>query len=240
MAIIILLNTLPAFAALVSLEGSQPQSMERETAVSGNVLISKENKTPDINYVVRKELDQNSKVLISYENTEFNGTFILRQSTEQKNNALADRPDLLDMKILTIIEKENIKSIEEYALWLKKNFEYRKDENGDIWAQPQETLAKQFGDCEDFAFLNAAALRVFGYKPTVFGLGGGIRTTGHAICAFKKNGKYLVFDNNNLKTTSATTQETLSSHLIQNSGYAYMFEVNQDMKIKNALSQEVK
>ena len=95
----------------------------------------------------------------------------------------------------------NIKSIEDYILWLQANIKYKRDENQDYWADPEETLKNKLGDCEDFAFFNQAALHVFGYQSNVVALLRPFRS--HAVCVFKDNGNYVIIDNNQLKRTQA-------------------------------------
>ena len=62
-------------------------------------------------------------------------------------------------------------------------------------------LQKRRGDCEDYAFLNAAVLRVLGYRPEVLAMGG--LGGNHAICVFKENGRYSWIDNARLKRSKA-------------------------------------
>jgi hypothetical protein len=134
-------------ASLMSWEGNTPRA-------SGNALLSKENEPLNVQYTIRQQPDKDINKLVSYDQQEFNGTFILRQKKPAGQTTLTSIPDPLDMRILKIISKENIRCLQDYALWLKKNFQYKKDEGKDHWASPDETLDLRKGDCEDFAFLN--------------------------------------------------------------------------------------
>ena len=57
-----------------------------------------------------------------------------------------------------------IDSYEDIAVWIEERVEYR-SENTDEWLNPAETLARGYGDCDDFAilFINIAYFR-FGVK----------------------------------------------------------------------------
>jgi hypothetical protein len=125
----------------------------------------------------------------------------ISQEKYESNGLLISRPSSLDERVRDFIIFKNINSLQDYVQWLAKNVQYRK-ERIDSWSSPQDTLKKKYGDCEDFAFLNAAFLRVLGYKPKVVGV---VRRFGrnHAICVFKDNGYYLWFDNAKLKRTPA-------------------------------------
>ncbi|MFH1363814.1 MAG: transglutaminase-like domain-containing protein [Candidatus Omnitrophota bacterium] len=227
--VVSMINSATANAVLVSLE-SQGASPAHQADMTNSALVSVESKPLDLRFVVRQEADKSRGVLVSYEEQGFNGTFIARQQTDTTNGALVSMPAALDMRILNIINNEKIRSVEDYAVWLKKNFKYKKDEDTDTWAIPEETLTRRGGDCEDFAFLNEAVLRIFGYKPQVLGLGGRLKLINHAICVFKKDSYYLCFDNTTLKITTATSLEEFGKLVMQNSGYAYIFEIDENKR----------
>ncbi|MFH1094510.1 MAG: transglutaminase-like domain-containing protein [Candidatus Omnitrophota bacterium] len=227
--VVSIINSATANAALVSLE-SQGASPAYQADMTSSVLVSEESKTLDLNFVIRQGTDTSRGVLVSYEEQGFNGTFIVRQQTDTTSGALVSMPAALDMRILNIINNEKIRSVEDYAVWLKKNFKYKKDEDTDNWASPDETLTRLAGDCEDFAFLNEAVLRIFGYKPQVLGLGGGLKLVNHAVCVFKKDSRYLCFDNTTLKITTAVSLEEFGKLVTQNSGYAYVFEIDENKR----------
>jgi len=121
---------------------------------------------------------------------------------------------------------------------LKKNVKYRKDDGTDIWSLPDETLTRKYGDCEDFAFLNAAFLRVLGYKPKVMAIIGGIRRTGHAICALRRGDHYLWFDNAELKKIPAVSIEEFTKHIFRRYACLGLFEIDLDNRTKDSLSDQ--
>ncbi|MFH1782101.1 MAG: transglutaminase-like domain-containing protein [Candidatus Omnitrophota bacterium] len=125
-----------------------------------------------------------------------------------------------------ILNSKNIASIEGYAEWLKDNFQYKKDVSGDYWAKPEETLLEKTGDCEDFAFLNQAALRLFGYKSEVFIVKPLKTITLHAICVFKKDGKYVYFDNTSFKKTDLVSLEEFKEFLDKRYGMRFSYILN--------------
>jgi len=134
-------------------------------------------------------------------NTELGINFNIRQEVFEEGQVFVCRPHSTDEKILNVVGNNNIGTLGDYARWLKANIKYKKDGKGDRWMAPEETLREQYGDCEDYAFLNAAVLSVMGYEPEVLAL---MRFDGiHAICVFKKNGCYWWMDNAELKRSQA-------------------------------------
>lgn len=68
----------------------------------------------------------------------------------------------------------------------------------DYWATPSETLAKQQGDCEDFAILKMAALRAEGVDPSkmsIVVLFDQKRRFYHAVLSVDVGGRYFILDN---------------------------------------------
>lgn len=137
---------------------------------------------------------------------------VIRQETLVVNGVYICRPRSLDVKICEIINNNNVVSLEGYADWLEQNVKYLKDENGDNWASPEETLQRKSGDCEDYAFLNAAVLEMLGYQPEVWA----VRRPGrcHAICIFKEKGYYGWIDNCQLKRTSISSLSEFRAYLM--------------------------
>lgn len=79
---------------------------------------------------------------------------------------------------------------------------YRSDRDGygtvDHWAGPRETLARGYGDCEDFAMLKMAVLASRGIDPrdmSLVVLRDRSRQVYHAVLAVRIDGKNLVLDN---------------------------------------------
>ena len=157
------------------------------------------------------------------ENTGFSGNFVIRQERYETDGVWVSRPVPLDEKIRNIIYNNNIKSLEDYEQWLGGNIKYKRDDE-DIWSPPEETLQKKYGDCEDFAFLNAAVLRVLGYQPKVLAMGG--RGRNHAICVFKQNGRYLWFDNTKLARTQASSLLEFAKYIFINYNYPRLLEIH--------------
>ncbi|WP_246704364.1 transglutaminase-like cysteine peptidase [Rhizobium sp. P32RR-XVIII] len=79
---------------------------------------------------------------------------------------------------------------------------YRRDSDiyqvADYWATPSETLARQQGDCEDFAILKMAALRAEGVDNkdmSIVVLFDQKRHFYHAVLSVAVNGNYFILDN---------------------------------------------
>ena len=134
------------------------------------------------------------------------------------------KPDALDLSILKIICRENIRGVEDYARWLDSHFTYEKHAGADVWGLPQETLNRRKGDCKDLSLLNTAFLRVLGYQPRIFAMAR--LTDSHAICVFEKEGRYFWFDNTELKETPASTLEEFKTYIYNNNRMYYLYEVN--------------
>ena len=159
---------------------------------------------------------------------------VIRQETYSINGVSVCRPSSLDIEIRHLINQNNIRSVEDYANWLQKNIQYEKDKGKDVWAAPQVTLNRKYGDCEDFSFLNVAVLRVLGYKPRVLVMKG---ITGcHAICVFQKNGYYFWFDNAELKKTSIRTIAGFGRYLHNEYGCNHLLALNWEVKRQNSVA----
>jgi hypothetical protein len=158
------------------------------------------------------------------EHTDFCKNLVISQEKYQVGSILISRPHPVDEKMRDLIIFNNIKTLDDYIVWLETNIKYKKDEGQDNWSEPQETLQKKYGDCEDFAFLNAAFLRVAGFQPKVLGvmrhLGGN-----HAICVFKENGYYSWIDNNQLERTQAVSILQFAEYIFAKYGCASLREL---------------
>lgn len=182
---------------------------------NSNFLISREDLNFTNNFVVKAKTYESEGVLVGGKKHLLDGNFVVREETYRYNGALVGRQNPIDLKILDILKANKIESIEDYAQWLPKNLEYKRDKGPDRWSSPLETLKKGYGDCEDYAFLNAAILHVLGYQPKVIAIERFKRVMGrliasHAICAFEKDGRYLFFDNAELKATDAPSMREFS------------------------------
>ena len=148
-----------------------------------------------------------------------------------QNGVLVSRPQPLHQEIVDLIDRNKIKSLEDYAKWLKDNIHYQNDGTKDIWSTPEQMLRKKTGDCEDYALLNASVLQVLGYQPHFLALVRNDLRHAHAICTFKYNGYFLWFDNAKLKKTSTASLEQLARDLSEQYHYSTLFEFN--LKTKN-------
>jgi len=157
-------------------------------------------------------------------NTAFGKGLIIRQEIFETNGVLVCRPAPLDEEIRHIIINNNIGSLKDYVGWLKENIKYKRDNKGDYWSTPEETLQKRYGDCEDYAFLNVAVLQLLGYQPKVLAMGGlgGI----HAICVFEENGYFSWIDNTELKKTQTQSILEFAKYLFSEYGCCYLLTVS--------------
>ncbi|MFC1666580.1 transglutaminase-like domain-containing protein [Candidatus Omnitrophota bacterium] len=203
---------------------------------SKGALVSKEGRRLSNNAFINKKTYQANHALVSKEKPNFNvGNFIIRKQTYRSGAALVSRPVEIDMIALNMLKANNIKSLEDYAQWLRENVKYKKDKFGDIWALPKETIERKYGDCEDLAFLNASILRVLGYKPKVLAMGNirvlaGRFITSHAICVFEKDSHYLWFDNAKLKKTNVSSLEEFSRNIFSKYHCSSISEIVFDTK----------
>jgi hypothetical protein len=183
------------------------------------VLVSKEGARYVGDSFIKQEIGTDRKVLVSKETPNIHrGDFIIRQETFKIGEVLVSRLTQIDIIILDMLKANGIRSLEDYAKWLRENIKYKKDEGGDIWASPEETLERKYGDCEDYAFLNAAVLQVLGYHPKVLAVECarilmGRLMPNHAICVVEKYGRYLYFDNGKLKVTDASSMEEFAKYI---------------------------
>ncbi|MBN3039390.1 MAG: hypothetical protein JW869_08255 [Candidatus Omnitrophica bacterium] len=154
---------------------------------------------------------------------------VIRQARHKVGSICVSGPVALDEQIADTIIFNNINSLEDYLQWLGSNIKYEKDAQDDHWAAPQETLNKKYADCEDYAFLNQAVLRVMGYNNAqVLAMGGfGLQ---HAICVFEKQGCYWWIDNTRLKKTSARSLKEFARHIFNECGSSYLLAIDFDKR----------
>lgn len=158
---------------------------------------------------------------------------VLRHENFSQNGVLVSRMNPMDARIKALMVNNRIENLDDYANWLVGNFTYRKDRT-DRWALPNETLNKYYGDCEDFAFLNAAVMQVLGYETHLIALKG--RSQKHAICVFLKEGEYYWFDNNRLVKSTAKTFPDLIQAINASYGLKKIFEFTPDGQAWKELS----
>lgn len=168
----------------------------------------------------------------------FANNIVIRQQTKTANGISVCAPVEIDLKILDIVRRADMKSIDDYAKWLQKTVQYKKDDNADVWSQPEETLARESGDCEDIAFLNETFLQVMGYKPKVMALLRRTSLKGHAICVFEENGRYLWFDNTTLKKTTATSMDEFAKYILKQTAYFSLAKIDFETNKQIALADK--
>ncbi len=152
-------------------------------------------------------------------------TPVMNQGAMQKQGVLMSRPDQNEEIVKDFMTANNIKTINDYSRWVKNNIEYKNDTKGqDTWEAPAVTLDRKYGDCEDFAFLNALVLRQLGYTPQVIAVVK--KGDAHAMCTFKAGDKTYVFDNNILKQIKAKDVEELAKYFFSKHNYLYFLELN--------------
>ncbi|MBU0633615.1 MAG: transglutaminase-like cysteine peptidase [Candidatus Omnitrophica bacterium] len=160
-------------------------------------------------------------------------SFIIRQQISRTAGVLISRPCPLDEKIRELLIGANINCVDEYLLWLKDSITYKKDIGGDYWAYPELTLERGWGDCEDFAFLNQAVLRVMGYEARALSL---MRLGNcHAICVFLNGNEYAIIDNCRLITTQAKSMEELAQYLLTAYQAASLCALNLDSRTQEII-----
>ncbi len=172
--------------------------------------------------------------ILAREEAGFARNLIVVQERYQANGVFICRPSRLGEKIRDIIVFNNIRSVNDYVCWLQENIEYEKDDGKDEWAIPQETLERKTGDCEDYAFLNAAFLRMAGYDPKVLGIMQ-FFNQGHAICVFKEGNHYSWIDNEKLIRTKVKTMPELAKIIFDKYKYYCLKEIDLETKTKVTL-----
>ena len=151
-------------------------------------------------------------------------SFVIRQEKSRSQGVLVSRPNELDQKIRDFIIHQELYTIEQYAQWVKKDILYQKDSPLDTWSSPLETLRKKTGDCEDYALLHSAVLRVMGYHPHFIAVN---QPKGaHAICFFEYNGFFFWFDNNRLLKSTEKNLEKFLTLLTSRYHSPYLLEFN--------------
>ena len=159
----------------------------------------------------------------------------IEQEHIEKDGVLISRPVKIDERIAQIIGTNRIRTIEDYAAWLGNNMVYQSDGGSDQWLDPSEFLTVKRGDCEDFAFLNARALRVLGYQTHIITFNS--TRNGHAVCAFQYGDKFYWFDNAKLKTSNATTLVAFAQEVTDTFHYSRSYELDPQSKQSNLIYQ---
>ena len=127
-------------------------------------------------------------------------------------------------QLVQFLNEHLLYTVDAYAKWLNENIHYESDKGDDAWASPMDTIKKGAGDCEDFAFLSAAVLKIFGYDPRVIAVGH--EKNAHVICIFKRDGVYYAFDNTELNRTNQTTLTAMARFFQQAMDSEYVLELS--------------
>ena len=149
---------------------------------------------------------------------------MVAQEHDHHNGVWVVRPRLIDNRVVDLIMLNKIRTLDDYAAWMAANLSYKQDQVNDHWEPPESMLKSRKGDCEDFAFLTAAVLRVLGYQPHFLALVNNSRT--HAICTFQKDGYFVWFDNAKLHRTEARSLEEFASLLTKQFNYSRTLELD--------------
>lgn len=108
-----------------------------------------------------------------------------------------------DKTIFTeLVQVEKLFTPQAISNWMMDNVEYKIDlevhDMEEYWQTPLETLHLKTGDCEDYAFLSQELLNQIGIKAKVLIMVSMNRETGepsgHAVCVFKWQWRWWVFD----------------------------------------------
>jgi predicted transglutaminase-like cysteine proteinase len=93
--------------------------------------------------------------------------------------------------------KTKQQQIEEVNIWVNSQIQYRED-NGDQWSSPAQTLARGHGDCEDFAIAKYYVLRALGFtEDQVYLIVADdlVARTEHAVLLINLDGQEYILDN---------------------------------------------
>lgn len=83
-----------------------------------------------------------------------------------------------------------------HRVWYKSDLEVHGKR--EYWQDPEETLKRRTGDCEDFAILAKAALTKLGYRPFLLGVFPE-RGVGHVVCCYLEPKRLLYYTIDNKK-----------------------------------------
>lgn len=122
---------------------------------------------------------------------------------------------LLDRGLSLEVLALQLRTPEQIARYMWRHFAFETDQRqfgqSDHWQSPEELLANQKGDCEDFAIFAHSLLKLNGIPSLLLNIYG--RRFAHTVCMFKQNGKYHVIDGAEVKHFEAEDIKALSSEL---------------------------
>lgn len=122
---------------------------------------------------------------------------------------------LLDRGLSLNLLALELRTPEQIALYMWRHFAFEADQRQfgrhDHWQSPEELLANQKGDCEDFALFAHSLLKRNGFSSLLLSIYG--KRFAHTVCVFKENGKYNAIDGTDVKRFEAENIRELSSQL---------------------------
>jgi predicted transglutaminase-like cysteine proteinase len=114
----------------------------------------------------------------------------------------------------------------------------------DYWARPSETLARQQGDCEDFAILKMAALRSLGFAAddlALVVLRDDKRKVFHAVLSVSVSSNRFILDSlrEEVLTDSRMPGYKPLLSIVDGKGYLHGFRVDHREKVATQQSEQV-
>ncbi len=141
-----------------------------------------------------------------------------------ENGVWSSRPSRAGQKIPDLLAVNGIYRFEDYVMWLNKNILYDKRFSSEGWHAPENVFSKRRGDCKDYSLLNYNVLKIFGYDPILLAMKSG--NSGHAICAFPKDGRIAFFDNAQLVVSPARSWSEFKVFLARNYHTATLIKID--------------
>lgn len=122
-----------------------------------------------------------------------------------RNDAVSDHPGAWNELLSEARRMPDLDPVEMVNQWVNWHVRYREDAGGDEWAAAPVTLARGYGDCEDFALAKMALLAELGVSPDEMFLVllRDARQSDHAVLAVNRNGRFHVLDNRTDKVLPA-------------------------------------
>lgn len=122
--------------------------------------------------------------------------------------AALKKPEVL-MLIPEAIKTDSTPEAIAHYFWKHYSYETDQQQFGkeEYWQSPEEFLQNKKGDCEDFALMQQALLKLNGYASflvNVYSL-----KTAHTVCVFKDQGTYGVIDGTDVKRFDAANIQDL-------------------------------
>ena len=116
---------------------------------------------------------------------------------------------------------KQLSSPEALAKFMKQNFSYVSDRRlfgqDEYWQSPEEMLQRRRGDCEDYALFAQAVLGRNGHQAFILSVYWD--RDAHTVAIFEKDGKWGIFDVDQLRYKKANSIADLSNTTRQNWSY---------------------